>query len=150
MGKLIGSEIAEGRRLLEPDYSAKRPNPFDPANRNPWDPRRHPRNHRYIANLIKKVDKLNIRPAKYPPEVRAEVYRLRDKGLTLREIATKVKISKSTACLYLQNRKSIPKTTFEISQPGSSKIVERDVTIREVSLGKIKPFKSGKLNDQHK
>lgn len=130
MSKLVGSYI-ENVRAFEPDY---------PTARNPWDAIRHPEQHAYVAGIIERVDKEEIKQPKYTEETREEIFRLRDAGLTLREIADIVKVSKSTACLYLQNRnktnkRKTAKTT--VTQPGTTNIVQTVFTISEVDIGKI-------------
>ena len=117
-------------RPFEPDF---------PRARNPWDAKRHPKQYAYIQSIIKQVDADVSRPPKYSDEIKLEVYRLRDAGLTLRQIAETTKISKSTACLYLQKR---PSAQTIVTRPGTRDQVEVSYTLSEVNLGKIAPFKT--------
>lgn len=115
-------------RAFEPDF---------PQSRNPWDKNKHPENYEYIQSIIRKVDTELTGPPKYPEETKLEVYRLREQGYTLREIAQQTGVSKSTACLYLQNRQKTNKTL--VKQPGTTKVVEAEYTINSVNVGKIQP-----------
>ena len=91
--------VSKHVRPYEPDFN-------DSEIRNPWDAEKHPDHYRYIQSIIERLDRENIRPPKYTHETKLEVYRLRDKGFTLRQIAETVGVSKSTACLYLQKRRN--------------------------------------------
>lgn len=118
-------------RPFEPDF---------PGQRNPWDRSRHPDNYWYIQRIIDRVDAEDIRPPKYSDETKLQVYRLRDKGYTLRQIADAVGVSKSTACLYIQKYRKMTETQkIAIKQPGTNKVVETEYSLNEVKLGKIKP-----------
>jgi len=128
------------RRPYEPDY---------PGERNPWDAQMHPIHYDYIQGLIEKIDSDPCRPPKYSDETKLEVFRLRDNGKTLRQIAEKVKVSKSTACLYLQNRDAIEEAILNsrsatVQQPGTNKVIETQYTMQKVNVGKIKT--KGKLS----
>lgn len=118
-------------RPYEPDY---------PGKRNPWDVRKHPENHAYVKSIIERVDAELVRPPKYSDDIKLEVYRLRDQGLTLRQIADEVGVSKSTACLYIQKyRKQQEAVCATITQPGTNRVVETRYSLNEVNIGKIKP-----------
>ena len=120
-------------RPYEPDFN-------DPEIRNPWDAERHPDHYKYIQSIIERLDRENIRPPKCTHATKLEVYRLRDKGFTLRQIAETVGVSKSTACLYLQKRKKQAATRKAIvTQPGTNKKIETQYTLNEVNVGKISP-----------
>jgi len=120
-------------RPYEPDFN-------DPLIRNPWDPEKHPEHHSYIQSIIERLEKENIRPPKYTNETKLEVYRLRDEGHTLRQIAETVGVSKSTACLYLQKRKKLAATKkVVVTQPGTNNKIETQYTLNEVNVGKISP-----------
>jgi hypothetical protein len=117
-------------RPYEPDY---------PGRRNPWDPKEHPENYNYVQTIIERVDTEMVRPPKYSNETRLEVYRLRDEGFTLRQIADVVGVSKSTACLYIQKyRKQQAALKATVQQPGTSKVVETSYSLNEINVGKIK------------
>ena len=110
-------------------------------NRNPWCPERHPDHYKYIQGIIDRIDRENIRPPKYGMETKLEVYRLRDQGLTLRQIADTVGVSKSTACLYIQKyRKQQAEAAQKVmvTQPGTENHVETEYRLNEVHVGKIK------------
>jgi len=124
----ILSEVVDARPF-EPDF---------PRARNPWDARRHPKQYAYIQSIIKQVDSDISRPPKYSEEIKLEVYRLRDAGLTLRQIADTTKISKSTACLYLQKR-----LAQTVTRPGTKDQIEVSYTLNEINLGKINPSAKG-------
>jgi len=109
-----------------------------PGKRNPWDKDIHPTNYEYIQSIIDYVDTKLKRPKKYSEAVKLEVYRLRDMGRTLRQIADEVGVSKSTACLYCQKKPSIK---VEVSQPGTDNVVSTEYNIKEVELGTIEPKK---------
>lgn len=122
------------RRLYDTDY---------PGRRNPWDPHKHPDHYNYIQGLIERIDADPCRPPKYSDETKLEVFRLRDDGKTLRQIAEKVKVSKSTACLYLQNRDALEAAILnsrsaKLLQPGTDKVIETQYTLQKVNVGKIK------------
>lgn len=117
-------------RPFEPDH---------PGMRNPWDKKYHPANYYYIQRIIDRVDAEDIRPPKYSEETKLQVYRLRDAGLTLRQIAETVGVSKSTACLYIQKYRKTQTQTAAVKQPGTNKVVETEYTLSEVNVGKIKP-----------
>lgn len=118
-------------RPYEPDY---------PGRRNPWNPKLHPDNYSYIQTIIERVDYELVRPPKYSEEVKLEVYKLRDQGLTLRQIADEVGVSKSTACLYIQKyKKQQAARKATVVQPGTNKTVETQYLLNEVNVGKIKP-----------
>jgi hypothetical protein len=118
-------------RPFEPDY---------PGRRNPWNPRVHPENFAYIQAIIDRVDSEMVRPPKYGDDVKLEVYKLRDQGLTLREIAEKVGVSKSTACLYVNKyKKQQEALRATVKQPGTDKTIETHYSLNEVNVGKIKP-----------
>lgn len=120
-------------RPYEPDFN-------DPKIRNPWDPEKHPDHYAYIQSIIDRLEREDNRPPKYTHETKLEVYRLRDKGYTLRQIAETVGVSKSTACLYLQKRKKQRETKKAfVTQPGTNKQVETQYTISQVNVGKISP-----------
>jgi len=108
--------------------------------RNPWILKRHPHHYNYIQSIIDRVDRENIRPPKYTMETKLEVYRLRDEGYTLRQIADAVGVSKSTACLYIQKyrKKQAETQTATVTQPGTTKVVETQYSVNEVNVGKIK------------
>ncbi len=130
------------RRLYDPDY---------PGERNPWDSQKHPDHYQYIQNLIEKIDADPCRPPKYSDETKLEVFRLRDEGKTLRQIAEKVKVSKSTACLYLQNRVALEASiqnsrSIKVMQPGTDKVIETNYTLQKVNVGKIKTSKLSKTS----
>lgn len=114
-------------RPYEPDF---------PGKRNPWDQILHPENFRYVQAIIEKVDSEMTRPPKYSEETRLEVYKLRDQGLTLRQIADKVGVSKSTACLYLQKYRREQEVL--VTQPGTNRVREAIVSLNEINVGKIK------------
>lgn len=120
--------------------------------RNPWIRKRHPDHHEYIQSIIDRVDRENHRPPKYSYETKLEVYRLRDEGYTLRQIAEEVGVSKSTACLYIQKyRKKQAETQIaRVTQPGTTKVIETQYSVNEVNIGKIKPvtLNSGASNDR--
>jgi hypothetical protein len=122
-------------RPYEPDFTG----PNSP--RNPWDPGKHPEHYEYIQSIINHVDTQLVRPPKYSEETKLEVYRLRDEGLTLRQIAEKTGVSKSTACLYIQKHKKSMYATqkVHVKQPGTNKTVEAEYSINEIDVGKIKP-----------
>jgi len=131
---LIDSEELVVARPFEPDH---------PGRRNPWDPQLHPKNYNYVQSIIDLVDAEPSRPPKYSEETRLEVFRLRDAGYTLRQIADELGLSKSTACLYLQKRaRELYKA--KIRQPGTDKLVETHYSIKEIYIGKIEPTKSKK------
>lgn len=117
-------------RPYEPDY---------PGNRNPWNPQVHPENYSYVQTIIDRVDTEMVRPPKYSDETRLEVYRLRDQGYTLRQIADVVGVSKSTACLYIQKyKKQQAALKAMVTQPGTNKVIETSYSINEINVGKIK------------
>ena len=134
------STAPEISRPFEPDY---------PGQRNPWDRIRHPDNYWYIQRIIDRVDAEDIRPPKYSEETKLQVYSLRDKGYTLRQIAEAVGVSKSTACLYIQKQKKQDTQKIAIKQPGTTKMVEAEYSLSEVKLGKIQPntVKVNKVNE---
>jgi hypothetical protein len=116
--------------------------------RNPWDPEKHPHHWRYIQDIIDRVDRENIRPPKYGMETKLEVYRLRDQGLTLRQIADTVGVSKSTACLYIQKYKKQQAEAARkvvVTQPGTNNHVESEYRLNEVNVGKIKSKSSKEI-----
>lgn len=116
-------------RPFEPDH---------PGQRNPWSRAKHPTNYWYIQRIIDRVDSEDIRPPKYSEETKLQVYRLRDQGYTLRQIADAVGVSKSTACLYIQKyRKMSEPQKIAIKQPGTNKVVETEYLVAEVNIGKI-------------
>lgn len=117
-------------RAFEPDF---------PGRRNPWDKRKHPENFEYVQAIIERVDAETVRPPKYSEETKLKVYQLRDQGLTLRQIAETVGVSKSTACLYIQKYKeqTAQPQTATVVQPGTTKSKEIEYILNEVSLGKI-------------
>jgi len=117
-------------RHFEPDY---------PGSRNPWDSVKHPENYEYIQNIIEHVDKHIIRPPKYTEETKLEVYRLRDQGYTLRQIADTVGVSKITACLYIQKKRKLDIQRAMVKQPGTDKLVEAEYSVNTVNIGKISP-----------
>lgn len=119
-------------RPYEPDFN-------DPEIRNPWDAEKHPDHYRYIQSIIERLDRENIRPPKYTHETKLEVYRLRDKGFTLRQIAETVGVSKSTACLYLQKRRKQVVKKAIVTQPGTNNKIETQYTLNEINVGKISP-----------
>lgn len=106
--------------------------------RNPWDPKKHPEHYAYIQSIIERLDREEVRQPKYTHETKLEVYRLRDKGYTLRQIAEEVGVSKSTACLYIQKRDAALQTA-QVTQPGTDKVIETQYSVNEVNVGKIKP-----------
>lgn len=128
------------RRPYDPDY---------PDRRNPWDPNKNPKHYAYIQSIIDRVDSEPSRPIKYSEETKLEVYRLRDRGLTLRQIAEKTGVSKSTACLYLQKLKKqkdeetkkllLQSQSATVTQPGTSTVIETSYTVTKVNVGKISP-----------
>ncbi len=122
--------------------------------RNPWMENRHPDHYTYIQSIIDRVDRENHRPPKYSQETKLEVYRLRDEGYTLRQIAEEVGVSKSTACLYIQKhrRNQAEVLIAQVTQPGTTKVVETQYSVNEVNVGKIKPktSNSGASNDCRK
>jgi transposase-like protein len=125
-------------RPYEPDFTGPK------APRNPWDPEKHPDHYSHIQEIIERADKEIVRPPKYSKEVKLEVYRLRDQGYTLRQIAETVGVSKSTACLYIQknNRKLAEQrntTRVRVKQPGTNKVVETEYSVNEVNVGNIIP-----------
>ena len=126
-------------RPFEPDY---------PGQRNPWDRVRHPENYWYIQRIIDRVDTEEVRPPKYSEETKLQVYQLRDKGYTLRQIAEAVGVSKSTACLYIQKLKKQEIQKVEVKQPGTNKVIHAEYSLNEVNLGKIAPIKAKKPNEQ--
>ena len=135
-------------RPYETDAASLREAGLD--DRNPWDPQKNPDHYKYIQSIIERLDRENIRPPKYTYETRLEVYRLRDKGYTLRQIADEVGVSKSTACLYIQKKKRLEETqTAQVTQPGTTKVVETQYSVNEVNVGKITPKTStnGVSND---
>jgi len=107
-----------------------------PGQRNPWSRDIHPTNYEYIQSIIDYVDTNLVRPKKYSEAVKLEVYRLRDMGRTLRQIADEVGVSKSTACLYCQKK---PTMLAEVTQPGTTKVVSTEYNIQEIELGTIEP-----------
>jgi len=116
--------------------------PFEPdlpGQRNPWDRSRHPTNYFYVQKIIDRVDAENIRPPKYSEETKLQVYRLRDQGYTLRQIAETVGVSKSTACLYIQKYRKAETQKVAVKQPGTNKVIETEYSMNEVNIGKIKP-----------
>ena len=119
-------------RPYEPDF---------PGKRNPWDPNKHPFHYQYIQGIIDTVDSEPNRPPKYSDEVKLEVFRLRDTGLTLRQIAEETGISKSTACLYLQNRDNykLESNPVVVKQPGTSNVIKTSYRMQEINVGKISP-----------
>lgn len=123
-------------RPFEPDF---------PGRRNPWDKEKHPENHAYVQAIIERVDREIVRPPKYSDEVKMRVVRLKDEGLTLRQIADKVGVSKSTACLYIQKykKKMAERQTAKVTQPGTTKTINTEYSLNEVNIGKIKPKNSG-------
>lgn len=122
----IAPEIA---RPFEPDH---------PGQRNPWNRSRHPTNYWYIQRIIDKVDSEDNRPPKYSEETKLQVYRLRDQGYTLRQIADAVGVSKSTACLYIQKYRKMSETQkIAIKQPGTNKVIETEYSLNEINIGKI-------------
>lgn len=137
-GQTMSSELEinlttnpETSRPFEPDF---------PGRRNPWDRIKHPTNYYYIQSIIDRVDSEDIRPPKYSEDTKLQVYRLRDRGYTLRQIAEEVGVSKSTACLYIQKYKKQSETQkVAIKRPGTNKTVETEYSLNEVNLGKIKP-----------
>lgn len=129
--KFIDGEVFD----LTPDY---------PNDRNPWDPNKHPKNYNYIQSLIEEVDADDSRPPKYGNHVKLEVFKLRDKGKTLREIAEVVGVSKSTACLYMKNRKKIEAKIAKVRQPGTENIVETRYSVEEVNVGRLQAKKRGR------
>jgi hypothetical protein len=117
-------------KLYEPDY---------PGERNPWNRAKHPENYNYIQMIINRVDTELVRPPKYSDETKLEVYKLRDEGYTLREIANKVGVSKSTACLYIQKYRKQQAQTAAVVQPGTSKVIQAHYSVSEINVGKITP-----------
>jgi len=111
-----------------------------PGERNPWSRDTHPTHYEYIQSIIEYVDTKLTKPKKYSEAVKLEVYRLRDMGRTLRQIADEVGVSKSTACLYCQNKKK-DTLTARVTQPGTNKVVSTKYSIQEVELGTIEPNK---------
>jgi hypothetical protein len=124
--------------------------PYDtdrPKERNPWDPQTHPKHYSYIKSIIDRVDSEPHRPVKYSEETKLEVYRLRDSGLTLRQIADETGVSKSTACLYLQKLKRqreaetreliLQSQSATVIRPGTTTAVETSYTVTQVDIGKI-------------
>lgn len=129
-------------RPYEPDY---------PGRRNPWDKKKHPENYAYVQAIIEKVDSELVRPPKYSDETKMKVYQLRDQGLTLRQIAETVGVSKSTACLYIQKHKEqAPTQTTTVVQPGTTKVVETQYSLNEVFVGKIESKKPKKRDTSTK
>jgi len=122
--------------------------------RNPWMRKRHPSHYDYIQSIIERVDRENHRPPKYSQETKLEVYRLRDEGYTLREIAQEVGVSKSTACLYIQKyrKKQAEILIAQVTQPGTTRVIKTQYSVNEVNVGKIKPktSNSGTSNDCRK
>ena len=117
-------------RPYEPDY---------PGKRNPWNSKLHPDNFSYIQTIINRVDTEMVRPPKYSDETRLEVYKLRDQGYTLRQIADVVGVSKSTACLYIQKyKRQQAALKAMVTQPGTAKMVETSYSLNEINVGKIK------------
>ena len=110
-----------------------------PGQRNPWDRAVHPTNYEYIQSIIEYVDTKLVKPKKYSEAVKLEVYRLRDMGRTLRQIAEEVGVSKSTACLYCQKKKAT--LTASVTQPGTDRVIESKYSITEVELGKLESKK---------
>jgi len=144
--------VAEGfkhglKRPYEPDY---------PEKRNPWDPKRNPTHYAYIQSIINIVDAEPSKAIKYPEETKLEVYKLRDMGFTLRQIAEETGISKSTACLYLQklNTKSeqekqaiLDKSySATVTQPGTNRTIETQYTVKKVDVGNISVKKPSELS----
>lgn len=123
-------------RPYEPDF---------PGERNPWCKAKHPENHAYVQAIIERVDREIVRPVKYPDEVKLQVVQLKDQGLTLRQIADKVGVSKSTACLYYQKHKKklAEAQAAQVVQPGTNNVVNTQYSLSEVNLGKIEPKNSG-------
>lgn len=115
---LVLPPIEPHERAFEPDR---------PKERNPWDLVKHPKQHRYIESIINKVDHDLPKPPKYSDSIKLQVFKLRDAGLTYRQIADEVKTSKSTVCLYLQNREKLETK------------LKKNYTVSEVDLGKIRP-----------
>jgi len=127
------TELSKKVRPYEPDFN-------DEKRRNPWDPEKHPDHYAYIQSIIERVDRENHRPPKYTEETKLEVYRLRDNGYTLRQIAETLGVSKSTACLYLQKRRKLAEVkNAVVTQPGTNKKVETQYTVNQVNVGKISP-----------
>jgi Helix-turn-helix domain of resolvase len=147
----MSSKYRNGADLVRPyetDAAELRAAGLD--DRNPWIVERHPEHHAYIQSIIDRLDRENVRPPKYTYETRLEVYRLRDKGYTLRQIADEVGVSKSTACLYIQKKKKLEEIrTAQVTQPGTTKVVETQYLVSEVNIGKIAPKTStnGVSND---
>jgi len=117
----------------------KQVKPFEldyPGQRNPWSRDKHPENYSYIASIIRKVDANMARPPKYTKETKLEVFKLRDEGYTLRQIADAVGVSKSTACLWTRSRKSLTKKVL-VKQPGTTRVVATEYSLTEIKIGKI-------------
>jgi len=113
--------------------------PFDldyPGKRNPWNIDKHPENYSYIASIISTVDANMARPPKYTKETKLEVFKLRDEGYTLRQIADAVGVSKSTACLWTRSRMRPTKKVL-VKQPGTTKVVATEYSLTEINIGKI-------------
>ncbi len=126
-------------RPYEPDF---------PGERNPWNQKVHPENYNYVQTIIDRVDAEMIRPPKYSDETKLEVYRLRDQGFTLRQIADKVGVSKSTACLYIQKYKKYQDTIkATVVQPGTNNVIETHYSLNEVNIGKIKSKSSNEVSN---